>query len=201
MKDAKIDTTDLKILNSLFQNGRKSFRQISREINVSTPTVESRYERLRKVGIIKNIEPIIDLGKLENIHMNIMYIKTDPNRSNSIATEIASISEITNLYAASGDHNLVAMVITRDQTHFEQVRQQIASIHGIASLTYQSLNKVIKDKMNIPLEKEVKILINCPECGSYIHSFSHKILNTDFSYKYFCCKSCMKLYKQKPTKT
>ena len=196
MKDAKIDIIDLKILNALIEDGRKSFRQISREIDVSTPTVEARYQRLRKVGVIKNIEPVIDMEKLENVNINIMFIKTDPNESSTVSTKIASITEITNLYVASGDHNLVAVVITRDKLHFEQIRQEISTISGIVSLIYQSLSKVVKDKINIPLEKEVKILIKCEVCDNYIHYFSNRILDNGFSYKYFCCKSCMKLFKQ-----
>lgn len=61
----KLDEIDIALLESLIKDGRKSFRQISREINVSTPTVKTRYERLVNVGLIKAILPDIDLGKLE----------------------------------------------------------------------------------------------------------------------------------------
>lgn len=61
----KLDGTDLAILESLIQDGRKSFRQVSREINVSTPTVKKRYERLVNVGLIKAVSLNLDLGKLE----------------------------------------------------------------------------------------------------------------------------------------
>ncbi|GKS67006.1 hypothetical protein YTPLAS73_05530 [Nitrosarchaeum sp.] len=60
------DDIDIAIIESLIKDGRKSFRQISREIKVSTPTVQARYERLVNVGLIKSISPIIDLGMLEN---------------------------------------------------------------------------------------------------------------------------------------
>lgn len=60
------DEIDIAIIESLIKDGRKSFRQISREIKVSTPTVQARYERLVNVGLIKSITPVIDLGMLEN---------------------------------------------------------------------------------------------------------------------------------------
>ena len=60
-----LDQTDLSILESLLEDGRKSFRQVSREINVSTPTVMKRYERLVNVGLIKAVSLDLDLGKLE----------------------------------------------------------------------------------------------------------------------------------------
>jgi Lrp/AsnC family leucine-responsive transcriptional regulator len=61
----RLDDVDLALLESLIKDGRKSFRQISREIKVSTPTVKARYERLVNVGLIKAVSPVIDMGKLE----------------------------------------------------------------------------------------------------------------------------------------
>lgn len=53
------------ILKSLMKDGRKSFRAISREIKVSTPTVKSRYERLVNMGLIKAVKPEIDFSKID----------------------------------------------------------------------------------------------------------------------------------------
>ena len=62
----KLDDIDIAIIQSLIKDGRKSFRQISREIKVSTPTVQARYERLVNVGLIKSVSPILDHGLLED---------------------------------------------------------------------------------------------------------------------------------------
>lgn len=62
----RLDDVDLALLESLIKDGRKSFRQISREIKVSTPTVKARYERLVNIGVIKAVSPVLDLGMLEN---------------------------------------------------------------------------------------------------------------------------------------
>ncbi len=61
-----LDGTDIAILKSLMEDGRKSFRAISREIKVSTPTVKSRYERLVDIGLIKSVKPEIDLSKVDS---------------------------------------------------------------------------------------------------------------------------------------
>ena len=47
------------------EDGRKSFRAISREIKVSTPTVTARYDRLVKIGLVKSVKPEIDLSKVD----------------------------------------------------------------------------------------------------------------------------------------
>jgi Lrp/AsnC family leucine-responsive transcriptional regulator len=59
-----LDDTDVAILKSLMEDGRKSFRAISREIDVSTPTVKARYERLVNMGLIKAVKPEIDVSKI-----------------------------------------------------------------------------------------------------------------------------------------
>jgi DNA-binding Lrp family transcriptional regulator len=59
-----LDDIDVAILKSLMEDGRKSFRAISRQINVSTPTVKSRYERLVNIGLTKSVKPEIDLSKV-----------------------------------------------------------------------------------------------------------------------------------------
>lgn len=59
-----LDDIDIGVLNSLMKDGRMSFRAISREIKVSTPTVKARYERLVNIGLLKSVKPEIDLSKV-----------------------------------------------------------------------------------------------------------------------------------------
>ena len=62
----ELDNIDIGIVNSLKEDGRKSFRQISRELGISTPTVQARYQRLVNIGLIKSISPVIDSTNIVN---------------------------------------------------------------------------------------------------------------------------------------
>jgi DNA-binding Lrp family transcriptional regulator len=61
------------ILKSLIEDGRKSFRAVSREIKVSTPTVKARYDRLVNMGLVKSVKPEIDLSKID-IHKQKLFL-------------------------------------------------------------------------------------------------------------------------------
>ncbi|MDN5846631.1 MAG: AsnC family transcriptional regulator [Candidatus Nitrosocosmicus sp.] len=61
-----LDDIDVSILNSILEDGRKSFRQISRDTGITTPTVKARYERLVNVGFIKGVLPVFDFEKIES---------------------------------------------------------------------------------------------------------------------------------------
>jgi len=63
-----LDDTDVAIIKSLMEDGRKSFRTISRELKISTPTIKARYDRLVNIGLIKSIKPVFDLSKITKEH-------------------------------------------------------------------------------------------------------------------------------------
>ena len=62
-----LDDIDIALIKSLLKDGRKSFRQISRETGITTPTVKARFERLVNIGFIKGVLPVFDFGKVNNI--------------------------------------------------------------------------------------------------------------------------------------
>ena len=62
----QLDNYDVSILRSLLKDGRKSFREISRETGITTPTVKARFNRLVNVGFLKSVSPIFDSSLVEN---------------------------------------------------------------------------------------------------------------------------------------
>ena len=94
-----LDNNDIAIIKSLLKDGRKSFRQISRETGITTPTVKARFERLVNIGFIKGVLPVFDFGKVNNTDdviqlQNINKVKTkkekkyfDKNAHNNLLKE------------------------------------------------------------------------------------------------------------------
>ena len=72
----QLDNNDIAIIKSLLKDGRKSYRQISRETGITTPTVKARFERLVNVGFIKGVLPIFDFGKVNNRQEDIIQIQS-----------------------------------------------------------------------------------------------------------------------------
>lgn len=50
----QLDNYDISILRALLKDGRKSFREISRETGITTPTVKARFNRACQCGIYKS---------------------------------------------------------------------------------------------------------------------------------------------------
>jgi DNA-binding Lrp family transcriptional regulator len=193
----KLDKIDLAIINSLMADGRKSFRQIAKEIRVSTPTVEARFSRMRGMGIIKNIEPILDIDIIENQLSALVFLKTDLTQSVQIADELAAISEVRRVYMMTGESNVVVKVVAeRPETLEKMIRERIAPIEGINSISYQIITRTVKDSQSISIKDEMFLKLQCDFCDAEITKKAKKI-EIENQRRYFCCNSCLILYKQK----
>jgi DNA-binding Lrp family transcriptional regulator len=197
--DTKLDKIDLAIINSLMQDGRKSFRQIAREIKVSTPTVEARFEKMKSMGVINSIQPIINVDKIESQMSAMLFLKSNHSQSVDIANKLSSISEIKNIYLITGEYNIVLKVVLQQQPpeYLEEfVRKKISTIEGIRSMSYQLITNTIKENPRISIKEGSFVRMNCDYCENEILRIA-KVLEAGQFKRYFCCNSCLTLYKQK----
>jgi DNA-binding Lrp family transcriptional regulator len=82
-----LDNNDIAIIKSLLKDGRKSFRQISRETGITTPTVKARFERLVNIGFIKGVLPVFDFNKVDNTDDVIQIQNINKNKNNTRENE------------------------------------------------------------------------------------------------------------------
>jgi Lrp/AsnC family leucine-responsive transcriptional regulator len=80
----ELDGYDESILKSLLKDGRKSFREISRETGITTPTVKARFTRLVNVGFIKSVSPIFNFSLVENEGMLKPDVDVDKRQNKDI---------------------------------------------------------------------------------------------------------------------
>ena len=92
-----LDNNDIAIIKSLSKDGRKSFRQISRETGITTPTVKARFERLINIGFIKGVLPVFDFNKVNNTDdiIQIQNISKNNPQKKSILIKMVIITNLT----------------------------------------------------------------------------------------------------------
>ena len=192
-----IDRLDILIVNSLMEDGRKSFRQISRETKISAPTVEHRFNIMKKLGIIKGVEPIFDIEKIEDIISELIYIQVNPVDLANVINDLSLISEIKSIFTITGNYNIVIKIIAKDLTQLNDiVNNRIYGINGIISISSQIITRIVKDEIGFTLKEGQSLKARCIYCYNDIknHADTIKINNSE---KYFCCNSCLTLYQKK----
>ncbi len=66
----------------------------------------------------------------------------------------------------------------------------------VSNLSSQLINRVIKDEQHIVVKPGVTVNLTCNYCRGEVPK-EPKILRFGDYERYFCCKSCLTLYKEK----
>ncbi|MGH9976848.1 MAG: Lrp/AsnC ligand binding domain-containing protein, partial [Nitrososphaeraceae archaeon] len=173
--------------------------------------VESRFNKMKNdLGIIKSIQPIIDTDKIASgkLLTSLIFLKVNAAKSIYVANKLSEIPEVKCVYLATGEYNVIVKLMIaeeqEDRYDFHQleelVRNKIATINGLISANYQIVTKTIKDVHEAISSSSLKagtvIETSCDYCGNEIAKSARKLQVGQYN-RYFCCNSCLTLYKDK----
>jgi DNA-binding Lrp family transcriptional regulator len=126
-----MDTTDRDILALLREDGRASTAQLGRKLGLSRTTVHSRIERLLARRVITGFT--VRMGaeqEREQIQAHVLITLT-PRLQARAEAALRRLPEVRKLYAVSGQHDSIAIVVTETVAEMDRVLDQIGSLDGI----------------------------------------------------------------------
>jgi Lrp/AsnC family transcriptional regulator for asnA, asnC and gidA len=140
-----LDPIDFAILKQLQKDGRRSFTEIAEELNVSIGTIRKRVNKLideRTLEIVGRVAP-------EKVGFHVyahIFISIRPaNLIESVAQEIAALSEVSFVAMTSGEYELEVNVMCRDNDHLVQLMNtHLHKIEGIQKTQTNMYLKVFK---------------------------------------------------------
>ncbi|MFX1380654.1 MAG: Lrp/AsnC family transcriptional regulator [Promethearchaeota archaeon] len=127
-----IDDIDKKILNVLQKNDKISYRELSEKLKLAASTIHNRVTKMIEEEIIKQFGAIIDPEKIGYNTIAIIGLSVDPVKMNEIAEIIASYDETQLVAISSGDHDIIAQIIAKDEKSlWNFINIKIKTISGI----------------------------------------------------------------------
>ncbi len=150
-----MDNTDKKILDILQDNDKLSYYKIAKILNMAASTVHSRVKKMEKNGIIKSFSAIIEPAKVGYNTMAIIGLTVDAGKMSKVAQKISSYKEVQILSTSTGDHDLIALVIAKDEKSLWRfVNQRIKTLDGIKSrMDVSSFIDIYKNSHVIKFQK------------------------------------------------
>lgn len=100
-----LDRTDMEIIRSLSQDGRKSFVEIAKEVGLSSVGVKKRVERLLEKDLLK-IQSSLNTEKFYTTSATV-GIEAEPKTISNLIKKFESCPLVYNLVKVSGHHNLI----------------------------------------------------------------------------------------------
>ena len=140
-----LDELDRKIISFLQYDGRMPFTAIAAELGTTEGTVRRRVKQLSENGTMQ-IVAVVEPQNMGFEEAAMIGISVNPNLLTPIAEEIAKLPEVTYLFQAAGEYDLVAEVFCRDRDHFvsflNEKLQQISGIERTQSFMILKLHKL-----------------------------------------------------------
>jgi len=145
-----IDKIDKHIIEKLITDGRSSFANIAKEINLTDVAIKKRLERLKQKGIIKNIYAEVDFNKIGFSEIANLLISIEPPKQKEIEKKLIDNTDIIQVTEIIGNYNYLVKIIAEDKVDLKSVLDNIYKIDGIRNINVLSVLKEIKNTKNLP---------------------------------------------------
>jgi DNA-binding Lrp family transcriptional regulator len=145
-----IDKIDKYIVEKLVSDGRMSFANIAKDINLTDVAIKKRLDRLKARGIIKNISAEIDYEVVGFNEMIELLIAIDPAKQENIIKKLGDLEDVIEVHEVTGEYNFMAKLIAVDKPNLKDLLDVIFAIDGIIKISILTILKEHKNKRNLP---------------------------------------------------
>ena len=153
---AKLDRTDLRILEALQSNGGLSNQQLAEAVGLSPSPCSRRVQKLEAAGIIIKRETVLDARKLGldlTVMIQISMDRHPPERFANFEGKVASFSEVQQCYLVTGqDADYLLKVVVPDIDAYQHfLLNQITRIEGVSGVHSSFVMRRVVDTAALPL--------------------------------------------------
>jgi len=126
----RLDGIDLKIIQAISEDGRKSFVEIAKETKLSPVGIKNRVERLIDDGVLK-IQGLLNMGKVYSVSAHI-EIEADSKTISYLIEKFERSPLVYHLVKTSGRYNLILSIATPNLESVENfISKEIRSVPGV----------------------------------------------------------------------
>ncbi len=126
-QNLNIDSSDVEILKILWQDARRSFKSIARELGISTTTVRYRFDKMKKAGLIKGSTVDVDEYKLKG-YIAQLCIRSVESETKKVLDYIYGLKlEKASIlcWECAGHYNILSWIRLREPIKLHKIKYMI----------------------------------------------------------------------------
>jgi len=124
-----LDSTDWRILDELQRDGRLSYNQLARRVNLSSPAVAERVRRLEESGVIAGYQAKVDPAKAGMPLTAFIEMRCTPGRCLLKTSTADDLPEVVEIHKLSGNSCTILKVRAASLQHLEGLNERLGE-HG-----------------------------------------------------------------------
>ena len=151
---AKIDELDLKVIDGLRVDARKSFRELAEELDVAEGTIYNRVNKLKKAGVLRGFIADIDYAMLGYDLTAVIGVIVKGGHLPQIEERIAAQSMVTAVYDVTGQYDAVVVGKFRDRSDLNALVKKLTSMEHVDRTYTMIVLNVVKESHGLDFSKE-----------------------------------------------
>jgi len=141
-----IDETDRRIIGKLRENARAPISDIGRALGLSRTTVQSRIERLERLGVVTGYTlKVSEAHERGLIHAYVM-LTTAPKQTAAVIGAARANPAVRRLASVSGPFDLIAEVATQTVAEMDELIDALGALEGVERTTSSVVMSVKIDR-------------------------------------------------------
>jgi len=141
----QLDEIDERIVQALKEDGRMSFAEIARRLDVSPGMIRQRYFDLvenRVVQVVAVTNPTL----VGYDSVALIGVRVDGSRLRDIAREIAAFKEVIYLVLCAGSFDILVEVVCRDNAHLLRfLSENLRALEGVRATETFVYLEIVKE--------------------------------------------------------
>lgn len=121
-----LDKYDRILLDALLENGRASFAQLARLVNLSAPAVAERVAKLEASGVITGYEAKVDMAKVGLPIQCVIELRLASHGNQQTYDELVRIPELTQCHRVTGDPCVIMQAAVGSMPELENLINRVA---------------------------------------------------------------------------
>lgn len=147
-----LDDIDRQIIAELNANGRISYTDLAKKIQLSRVAVQARLNALIESGVIERFTAVINPEKIGITISAFFNVEVEPKYLHEVASELAEEPFITSLYHMTGPSKLHMHGLFTSQEEMDQfMKEKLYVLPGITGVDTQLLINRYKSRMGMRL--------------------------------------------------
>lgn len=143
-----IDDVDRKMIKIFHEDGRKSYRSIAKQLDISIGTVHNRIEKLIKYGVIERFSPVINHEKLGYSLTTIIGVKVKGGVLKNWEDRTAYHKNVLCMYDVTGEFDAILITRFKDTKELDEFIKSLLKEPDVQRTYTQTVLNIVKEDLN-----------------------------------------------------
>ncbi len=143
-----LDNVDMKIVEMLIEDGRKTLSQIADEVGLSTSGVRRRINNLEEDGVLQGYTAKVDPEKAGYEIAAFLNIDVKSSEARRVAGVLRRCKGVCEVHKTTGNHGLIAKVRAEDRGEISEfVEDRVSTYQGVEDVDITMTIETYKEEL------------------------------------------------------